>query len=629
MATNCGDVLSLEDLQIAKKNQVFEAEVITGLQGGKAGGANIEYATNQNTGQSQKTLPAVLRDAGFQPASFDFTTGGTLGVNDRNKVVYDPVSKTWYSWSGVLPHVIAAATNPVGVADWIPQTDPNLRADLASSEINKGASLISLQSGSTVEQAIEDINAQLSDNRILSGVSLFSSISGQSNGDTVRLVGFHLNSTSGGGLFRWDSSVQKSNHNGGTVIDPGKIFPSSWDAAGKNSWFTPSGSGSGCWIRTDSKNLLAEWFGAIPWVIGGTQDSTIEFQQLANVAGRGGTWRWTGRHRTTSFVLIPEKQTFGSFGQMTSVSVELFDPSNFQGVHTSPFASVADKVESALFYDSNTGEAFRCMSGAVPDSFLIYGKGYSTLGLNISTVLPHVADYYSTSAFRHGKYIRPRNVSVLLFKYAFDSNPWDTGGSYVGDYYSSFKDCEVTWCNCIRRVATTASYNTKFYNLRASVNRIGDFGVGVINMAFIGGSIESFNEPTSIREQSNINLSDSIYMETFDPAFNGKVFDVIGWCSFKIDAAKIYLNNVSEFISSGGSGQSTAVGTISLTGSGNVWMRSGAGSCSVYSIGGVPNKSIGLFGDIINQRSGATVSYYAGALPTDKVYVAPVVMNIP
>ena len=133
MSSGCGDVLSLADLQTAKKHQLFEAEVITGKQGGVSSGADIDYATNQVTGQTQKTMPAVLRDVGFYPAAFDFSTGGTLTANDRNKVVYDPVSKTWYSWGGALPHVIAAGTNPVGVADWHPQTDPNLRNDMASS----------------------------------------------------------------------------------------------------------------------------------------------------------------------------------------------------------------------------------------------------------------------------------------------------------------------------------------------------------------------------------------------------------------------------------------------------------------------------------------------------------------
>lgn len=130
MSSGCGDVLSLADLQTAKKHQIFEAEVITGRSGGVAGGAGIDYATNQVTGQTQKTLPAILRDAGFSPVSWDFSTGGTLTINDRDKVVYDPVSKTWYSYAGTLPVTVPASFNPVGNADWKPQTDPDLRSDL-------------------------------------------------------------------------------------------------------------------------------------------------------------------------------------------------------------------------------------------------------------------------------------------------------------------------------------------------------------------------------------------------------------------------------------------------------------------------------------------------------------------
>ncbi|HID7510319.1 TPA: right-handed parallel beta-helix repeat-containing protein [Enterobacter hormaechei] len=137
MSSGCGDVLSLQDLQTAKKHQTFEAEVITGKQGGVAGGADIDYATNPVTLQVQKTLPAVLRDSGFEPVSFDFTTGGTLTTTDRNKVVYDPVSMTWYSWSGALPKVVPAGTNPLLDANWKPQTDPDLRDELAAQDGEK------------------------------------------------------------------------------------------------------------------------------------------------------------------------------------------------------------------------------------------------------------------------------------------------------------------------------------------------------------------------------------------------------------------------------------------------------------------------------------------------------------
>ncbi|HDN1095985.1 TPA: right-handed parallel beta-helix repeat-containing protein [Escherichia coli] len=144
MSSGCGDVLSLVDLQTAKKHQIFEAEVITGKSGGVATGADIDYATNQVTGQTQKTLPAVLRGAGFSPVSWDFSTGGTLTVNDRDKVVYAPVSKTWYSYTGTLPVVVPASFNPVGNANWKPQTDPDLRNELADLS---GASLVGFNSG--------------------------------------------------------------------------------------------------------------------------------------------------------------------------------------------------------------------------------------------------------------------------------------------------------------------------------------------------------------------------------------------------------------------------------------------------------------------------------------------------
>lgn len=138
MSSGCGDVLSLNDLQVAKKHQIFEAEVITGKQGGVAGGADIDYATNQVTGQTQKTLPAVLRDAGFSPASFNFTTGGTLGADDADKAVLWPKEDggdgNYYAWRGSLPKVIPAASTPLttgGISDsaWVASGDITFRAE--------------------------------------------------------------------------------------------------------------------------------------------------------------------------------------------------------------------------------------------------------------------------------------------------------------------------------------------------------------------------------------------------------------------------------------------------------------------------------------------------------------------
>lgn len=148
MSSGCGDVLSLEDLKVAKLHQLFEAEVITGRSGGVAGGADIDYATNQVTGQTQKTLPAVLRDAGFRPAGFTFSSGGTLAEGDGDLSVLWPSpggDGQYYAWHGSLPKVIPAGSSPsstggVGPGAWAPIGDITLRGDLA--DMAQGAGLI-------------------------------------------------------------------------------------------------------------------------------------------------------------------------------------------------------------------------------------------------------------------------------------------------------------------------------------------------------------------------------------------------------------------------------------------------------------------------------------------------------
>ncbi len=217
MSSGCGDVLSLADLQTAKKHQTFEAEVITGKQGGVAAGADIDFATNHVTGQTQKTLPAILRDAGFFPASFDFTTGGTLALTDRNKVVYDPASMTWYSWAGALPKVIPAATNPLSDSNWRPQTDPDIRTDLSGKDglkfIGKCSSIADLR---TVNNAVD--------------------------GQLIILDAYRTNSGKGGGVFQWHASSTAADDGGATIAS--------------------TGVATGRWIRQVNGRYTPEMYGA-------------------------------------------------------------------------------------------------------------------------------------------------------------------------------------------------------------------------------------------------------------------------------------------------------------------------------------------------------------------------------
>jgi len=129
------DVLTITDLEAAKKHDTFHSEVITGKAGGFASGVNIDTATNAVTGQVQTTLPKVLRDVGFKPASFNFVTGGTLGLADADKCIYNPApagDDNWYSFGGNLPHTVAPGADPTAVGSgYVPRTDVELRGELA------------------------------------------------------------------------------------------------------------------------------------------------------------------------------------------------------------------------------------------------------------------------------------------------------------------------------------------------------------------------------------------------------------------------------------------------------------------------------------------------------------------
>lgn len=111
----CGDVLSLEDLQTAKKHQIFEAEVITGKAGGAASGATIGTATNQVTGQTQQTLPSILADLGFDVQSWTSSTGGVLASANQVFLNDTPGSLglgDYYAWGGTFPKTVPAGTDP-------------------------------------------------------------------------------------------------------------------------------------------------------------------------------------------------------------------------------------------------------------------------------------------------------------------------------------------------------------------------------------------------------------------------------------------------------------------------------------------------------------------------------------
>ena len=120
-------------------------------------------------GRDRQTIEGSIRKAGFQPASLDFVTGGTLFSGDRNKAVFNPApsgDNNWYAWQGAFPKIISPNSTPAnsggfGNSAWKPVTNnalaPQLRESTRRSYAEAGYNLVegSFQTGFTLVDATD------------------------------------------------------------------------------------------------------------------------------------------------------------------------------------------------------------------------------------------------------------------------------------------------------------------------------------------------------------------------------------------------------------------------------------------------------------------------------------------
>ena len=103
---------------------------------------------------------------------------------------------------------------------------------------------------------------------------------------SVRVLNYHTGLEGGGGVFYWDATKTKSEHNGGTVIDPTVVYPTDWNNQTQlGTWFDTSNSGTGCWVRQHDAVVNVQWFGA---KADGVADDTRSIQGAMDVASSNG-----------------------------------------------------------------------------------------------------------------------------------------------------------------------------------------------------------------------------------------------------------------------------------------------------------------------------------------------------
>lgn len=136
----------VDDLTAAASAAVSSAAAsATAAAGSATASANsANNASSFATDASASATVAInaLMNSTFEPSDFDFTSGGTLDSTDRNKAVFNPADDNWYSWTGTLPHVVAAGTDPTADSNWKPRTDQFLRQNLGSGEEGFGDYLV-------------------------------------------------------------------------------------------------------------------------------------------------------------------------------------------------------------------------------------------------------------------------------------------------------------------------------------------------------------------------------------------------------------------------------------------------------------------------------------------------------
>jgi len=216
--------------------------------------------------EQQAAYDAFVLSQGWDQVG-TFATGFTY--TSPNQVGQD-ADGNWWRWNGAFNKVVTAGTLPSSDANYKLVGDGVLRSDLASSSsdvlvggVDAGTYEIQVSSVQTL------LNAPLVDGR------------------TYSVKAYHQNWPSyykepdGGGTFTYVASKPKSEHDGGIVIDPLKVFPTDWtNETKKTTWFTPSVSGIGCFVRNNVDVIDPLLYGAPE--IDLNANSTKSVQQAIN-----------------------------------------------------------------------------------------------------------------------------------------------------------------------------------------------------------------------------------------------------------------------------------------------------------------------------------------------------------
>jgi hypothetical protein len=204
---------------------------------------SLESTFVDGDGITKLTLAGIVAAGGYYPVAGSFETGGTL--TERNQVLLRSTAPAaFFSWGGVLPKVVPAGSSVAGtggesVNAWTNRNDGTFETLLGAVDSPKLVG--GVEAGKTI--------VPVSHLKALPTM-------GMVNGRQYQVTGFYSGSVVGGGLFVWDATRNKADHNGGTVIAPEALTEWSGTYTGLSTYLNWSGLGAGCYvISSDSYNV--------------------------------------------------------------------------------------------------------------------------------------------------------------------------------------------------------------------------------------------------------------------------------------------------------------------------------------------------------------------------------------
>lgn len=319
-------------------------------------------------------------------------------------------------------------------------------------------------------------------------------------------------------------------------------------------------------------------------ILGGDEAPAI--QEKLNAAGPYGAVKIKGDAILRSGIVLGRGQKL--IGETGQWFINTNDGTTWQGQNT------GQTPWCGLYFDMESGEAIRLGEGAELQDLHIYGKGYTTLGVDIQK--PNPPAQYPVTGIVKEKFANLTNVSIFYFDTALHS--------LAGDYYSRHSNVEITRCTIGERFDAACFNQLRIGCVMRVVELPFSFGAGC-EMHLIGTSIEGFSRTIDLRSGSLVSISDC-YFETFNdlatlPALWRAVASNV---TFSVGGTRIYLSHVARFFDSNNQA------ALAVTDRGGNQVVNGSGSNNAVAV--MFQLPATLRGGSFNLGGGSQIVYYDG-----------------